>query len=102
MIVNKSFNEKDALTMLKYIDGSVSQFNPIRYRGSHDKMRNLPPKSRRRLIEALCPPEGYDQALLAGKGIPYALLSERILLRKRRIDKEASSKRKKLSIKVTH
>ena len=100
MIVNKSFNEKDALTMLRHIDGSISQLNPIRYKGCQEKMRRLPASSRQKLIEVLCPPEGYDQALLAGKHIPYTFLSERILSRRHRCDAKAFEKRKKLVIKV--
>ena len=100
MIVNKSFNQKDALTMLSYIDGSISQVHPIRYKGSHEKMRNLPPVAREQLIETLCPLEGYDQAMLAGKHIPYRLLSENILTRRRGYDSKAFIRRKKLKLKT--
>ena len=89
MIVNKYFNEKDALMMLKSIDGSVSQINPVRCKGSHEKMRNLLPESRKQLIKTLCPLEGYDQAMLAGKHIPCCFLSERILSRRHRFDAKA-------------
>jgi len=98
--VNKHFNEKDMSTMLKYIDGSVSQVQPIRYKGSHEKMRNLPSVSRKQLIETLCPVEGYDQAMLAGKHIPYCLLSEKIRTRRRCYDFKASMRRKKLRLEV--
>ena len=75
--------------MLKYIDGSISQTNPIRCKGSHEKMRNLLPESRKQLIETLCPLEGYDQTLLAGKHIPHCFLSEKILSRHRQCDAKA-------------
>ena len=100
MSVNPSFNYDDALTMLSYIDGSITHLHPIRYKASHEKMRNLSPESRVQLIRSLCPPEGYDQAMFAGKHIPYSLLSDRILKRRRRADAKSFMKRKKLMIKV--
>lgn len=82
--------------MLEYISGSVSQTNPIRYKGNHEKMRNLPAELRKQLIETICPPEGYDQAMIAGKHIPYSLLSQRILSRRRRYDSNHSLMRRKM------
>ena len=81
--------------MLHHINGSIIQVQPIRYKGSHEKMRNLSPVLRKQLIETLCPPEGYDQAMLAGKFIPYNLLSEKILARRRHYDSKHFMKRKK-------
>lgn len=99
MIVNKHFNEKDAIAMLHHIDGLMSQVQPIRCRGSHEKMRNLPPVLRKHLIETLCPPEGHDQAMLAGKFIPHSFLSEKILARRRCYDYKNFMKRKNLMMK---
>lgn len=97
-MINNNYDEKKVAAMLEYISGSVSQTNPIRYKGSHEKMRNLPAELRKRLIETLCPPEGYDQAILAGKHIPYTLLSQRILSRRRRYDIESLMKRKMINV----
>ena len=80
--------------MLKYIDGLISRVNPIRYKGSHEKMRNLTPLLRKEVIETLCPMEGYDQVSLAGRSIPYRLLSEKALARKRCYDLKAPRKEK--------
>jgi hypothetical protein len=98
MIVNKNYNETAATMILQYIDGVITQTKPIRYKASHDKMRNLSPALRKLVIETLCPTEGYDQALLGGKHIPYSLLSERVLTRHRNYDKVIALKRKKSTV----
>jgi hypothetical protein len=96
-MINNRYDEKKAAEMLTLIDGSVSQTDPIRYKGNHDKMRNLHAELRRQLIETICPPEGYDQAMIAGKHIPYSLLSQKILSRRRRYDTEALMRRKMIN-----
>ena len=58
-------------------------------------MRNLPPAARKHLIETLCPREGWDQAMMAGKHIPHSLLSEKIRSQRRRYDTAATARRKK-------
>ena len=98
MIVNKSYNEKAVAMTLQYIDGMIIQTKPIRYKASHEKMRNLTPSLRKFLIETLCPTEGYEQKLLGGQHIPYSLLSERALTRRRNYDKVTASRRKKSSV----
>ena len=100
MSVNPSFDYNGALVLLEYVNGSITQMNPIRYKASHEKVRNLTPEFRARLIQLLCPPEGYDQALFAGKHIPYSLLSERVSTRRRNADAKAFMRRKRLLVKT--
>jgi hypothetical protein len=97
-MINNHYDEKKVAAMLNHIDGSISQTDPIRYKGNHEKMRNLPAELRKQLIETICPPEGYDQAMIAGKHVPYSLLSQKILSRRRRYDTEGYQRRKMINV----
>jgi len=94
-------HNNNVLMALEMIDGLIICINPLKYKANHEKMRTISPALRKQLIETLRPQEGYHQAMLAGKHIPYIHLSEKLLAKRRHYDSVSFLKRrqKKLTIK---
>jgi hypothetical protein len=85
------FDLAAVVATLEKIDGSIINRNPIKYRASHAKMKELSKGACTLLLSEICPPGGFEQTALGGRQIPFSMLSKRCLVMRNKKTKKIKS-----------
>jgi hypothetical protein len=89
--INADFDLAAVVGTLEKIDGSIINRNPVKYRASHAKMKELSKGACTLLLSEICPPGGFEQTALGGRQIPFSMLSKRCLVMRNKKTKKIKS-----------